>query len=312
MRDVVVIGGGLSGLVAATELEKASVDYTLIEVKRQLGGSLGSVESNGSILDKGAFAFADNFDRDWLASLGLDEPFFKLSENALAFKQGSGALINALSEKINAPRLMRMAVSSIGELENGSYSICMENGLVFDAKKLIIAVPARYAQRFFYGYISPITEILLDYHYDTIQRVSLVCKTSETPENLINPSDMAFVYIHRTEHESRVPEGYSLIQFGLRIDPQRLQAPEQIIAFLREHFCLPEPLASHVGYWAEADPISCFDAEHGERMAKIRALLPEGIALIGSDYCLEAPNYQGMASLRERIQQAQMVGKQFI
>ena len=75
---------------------------------------------------------------------------------------------------------MRMAVSSIGEVA-GHYALCMENGLVFDAKRLIIALPARYAERLFYGYISPITETLLDYHYDTIQRISIVCKTSDLP-----------------------------------------------------------------------------------------------------------------------------------
>jgi protoporphyrinogen oxidase len=311
MRDVVIIGGGLSGLAAASELEKAGVDYTLIEVKRQLGGSLGSLELNGSILDKGAFAFVDNFDRDWLDSLGLHEPFFALSKYAVAFRQGSQALINALSQKITAPRLMRMAVSSIGELENGRYSICMENGLVFDAKRLIIAVPARYAQRLFYGYISPITEILLAYHYDHIQRLSLVCKTSETPENLINPPDMAYVYIQRTEHPERVPEGYSLLQFGLRIEPQRFASPAALIALLRQQFRLPEPLAAHLGYWSEADPISCYDDEHEERLAQIRALLPAGIALIGSDYGITAPNYRGLANLEERIRQARLVGQQF-
>jgi protoporphyrinogen oxidase len=311
MRDVVIIGGGLSGLVAASELEKAGVDYTLIEVKRQLGGSLGSVNIGNCILDKGTFAFEDKFDAEWLRSLGLNEPFFPLNTGIVAFKHGAGALIDALSRKITAPRLMRMAVSSIGEEENGRYSICMENGIVFDAKRLIVALPARYAERLFYGYISPITEALLDYHYDTIQRVSVVCKSSELPENLVTPGDMAYVYIHRSDDESRVPAGYSLLQFGFRIHPARLQSSEQILSFLLQQFDLPEPIAAHVGYWAEADPISCFDDGFGERLAQIRALLPEGIALIGSDYSLEAPNYQGVARLEERIQQARLAGQRF-
>jgi protoporphyrinogen oxidase len=311
MRDVVIIGGGLSGLVAASELEKAGVDYTLIEVKRQLGGSLGSLQIGESILDRGAFAFEDKFDVDWLASLGLEDAFFKLGAGVVAFKRGAGALIDALSSKITAPRLMRMAVSSIGEEENGRYSICMENGLVFDAKRLILALPARYAERLFYGYISPVTEALLDYHYDTVQRISVVCKSSELPENLFNPPDMAYVFIHRSEHECRVPAGYTLLQFGLRINPARLQSPEQSLDFLVNEFALPEPIASHLGYWPEADPISCFDDGFGERLAAIRALLPEGIALIGSDYSPKAPGYQGVTRLEERIQEARLAGQRF-
>jgi protoporphyrinogen oxidase len=311
MRDVVVIGGGLSGLTAAYELEKAGVDYSLIEVKRQLGGSLGSVQSGDCILDKGSFAFEDAFDGDWLASLGLEDPFFPLKKGVVAFKRGAGALIDALSSKITAPRLMRMAVSSIGDNEQGGYSICMENGLIFKAKRLIIALPARYAERVFYGYISEITEALLDYHYDTVQRISVVCKTSELPEHIPNPPDMAYVYIKRTEHESRVPAGYSLLQFGFRINPARLQSPEQSLNFLLNHFGLPEPIASHLGYWAEADPISCYDDGFAERLGKIRALLPENIALIGSDYSLKAPHHRGVARLEERIEQARLAGKRF-
>ena len=36
MRDVVVIGGGLSGLAACYELERCGAAYTVIEVKAAL------------------------------------------------------------------------------------------------------------------------------------------------------------------------------------------------------------------------------------------------------------------------------------
>ena len=42
MRDVVVIGGGLSGLAACYELEKRGAAYTVIEVKRRFGGGIRS------------------------------------------------------------------------------------------------------------------------------------------------------------------------------------------------------------------------------------------------------------------------------
>lgn len=303
MRDVVIIGGGLSGLATAVELAKYPLDVTLIEVKRHLGGSIQSLQQNQTLLDTGAFAIANTVNTTWLSSLGLDNSLFELSDEALAFKEGTGQLISAMKQKISATRLMRMSVSSIGELADGRYSICMENGLMFDAKSLILAVPARYAERMFYGYISPITEKLLDYHYDTIHRVSLVCHSALVPDDIINSPDMAYSFIHRTTNTSRVPEGYTLLQFGIRIDPQRLSSDSELVTFVCERFNLPEPISYHVGFWAEADPISVYDDSHTAWVKSIRAQLPDKIKLIGSDYCLEAPMVRGVNRLNERVQQ---------
>ena len=303
MRDVVIIGGGLSGLATAVELAQYSLDVTLIEVKRHLGGSIQSLHQNQIILDTGAFAIANTIDTNWLSNLDLEDSLFELSDEAVAFKEGTGQLISAMKQKISATRLMRMAVSSIGELADGRYSICMENGLMFDAKSLVLAVPARYAERMFYGYISPITEKLLDYHYDTIHRVSLVCDSALVPDNIINPPDMAYSFIHRTNDTSRVPDGYTLLQFGIRIDPKRLASDSELVTFLCDRFELPEPLSYHVGFWAEADPISVYDDSHRAWVTSVREQLPEKIKLIGSDYCLDAPMVQGVNHLNERIQQ---------
>lgn len=303
MRDVVVVGGGLTGLSAAYELAQHELDVTLIEVKRQTGGSIRSIKQDACILDEAAFAIHDSLDSEWLKSIGLDDALFPLAKDAVAFKDGTGSLIGALMKKITATRLMRMAVSSIGELDDGRFSICMENGLMFDAKSLILAVPARYAGRMFYGYINPITEQLLDYHYDSLYRVSLVCQSDALPSNLTTPPDMAYVFIHRTEYPSRVPDGYSLLQFGIRLDSHRVQSPDDLVNFVCKQFQLPEVFASHVGYWQEADPISCYEDEHQARVNTIREQLPQGIAVVGSDYNLENFALSGIVRLDERIQQ---------
>ena len=52
MRDVVVIGGGLSGLSACYELEKQQLPYTVIEVKRRLGGGIRSTFEAGFIMER--------------------------------------------------------------------------------------------------------------------------------------------------------------------------------------------------------------------------------------------------------------------
>lgn len=59
---VAIIGGGIAGLAAAFELEKArasgtDVEYTLYESRERLGGSLASENVNGVVLERGPDSF---------------------------------------------------------------------------------------------------------------------------------------------------------------------------------------------------------------------------------------------------------------
>lgn len=51
--DVVIVGGGLSGLALARELETAGVDYLLLEAQSQLGGRIKSFTHGNSTFDMG-------------------------------------------------------------------------------------------------------------------------------------------------------------------------------------------------------------------------------------------------------------------
>lgn len=57
-RRAVVVGGGLSGMVAARELAKAGIDVTVLEASASWGGCIGSHEVAGLTLDSGAESFA--------------------------------------------------------------------------------------------------------------------------------------------------------------------------------------------------------------------------------------------------------------
>jgi protoporphyrinogen oxidase len=312
MRDVVVIGAGLTGLAAAYELEQHKVDYTLIEVKRQLGGSIHTVQEAGFTMDLGAFAIADTLDKTWLDSLGLANDLHPITPHSVAFNHGTVSFVKAIESRLTAPRLMRMAVSSIGELENGRCAICLENGILLDAKTVILAVPARYAQRMFYGYITPITEMLLDYEYDTIHRVALGFHTDDIPAQIDLPPDMGFAFIHRTSHPTRVPQGHTLLQFGIRLAPNRVESLEQMVAMLREDLNLPEPVVAKMGFWSEADPVSCYYDSHAAWVQALREKLPERVTLIGSDYCLQPPAHKGIARLDERITQGRIAAQNML
>lgn len=302
MRDVVVIGGGLSGLTACYELEKQNIRYTVIEVKSRFGGSIISSKENGFVLDGASFVIQQMNNTSILSELELVEDTFELSAGDIAFNSGTESLTKALASKLTKGRLMRMAVSSIGQL-NGRFTICMENGMVYDAGALIIATPARFAERMFYSFVPEISERLQQYHYDSIFRVSLGYHKRDLPERIRPPYDLMFPFILTTDQSSRVPDNnHLLIQVGVRANPT--SNPEQVTQEAIQYFRLGQnPIVQKVHYWSEADPLTCYDDDHHENIKAIHSSLPDGISLIGSDYCTVLPQHKGVSRLDDRIHQ---------
>lgn len=70
-----VVGGGISGLVAALELRRAGLDVTVLEADRRWGGCIGEHEVAGLRLDSGAESFATRTDavRTLVEEIGLAE-----------------------------------------------------------------------------------------------------------------------------------------------------------------------------------------------------------------------------------------------
>lgn len=311
MRDVVLIGGGLSGLSAAFELEKQGINYTIIEVKPRFGGSIKSTQEKGFMLDAGTFFTQNTGDWSLLNEIGMDDALFSVGDGDLAFKAGTESLVSALASKLTKGRLMRMAVSSIGRID-GRFSVCMENGMVFDAGALIIAVPARYAERMFYSFVPEISERLRRYHYDSILRLSLGYHKQDLPDPLIdNFLDVIYPFIHVTDSPHRVPDEHLLIQVGMRVSPKA--RAEDVAREIIQHFRWgANPLLQHLNYWETADPLSCYDDEHHDNMKAIKSLLPDGIALIGSDYSEVHPMHKGVARLDDRIRQGKVAAEQVV
>ncbi|MDY6051649.1 MAG: protoporphyrinogen oxidase [Rothia sp. (in: high G+C Gram-positive bacteria)] len=74
-NTALVIGGGISGLLAARELARAGKKVTLVEREDHLGGAVGAHQLAGLVLDSGAESFATRTDavRNLLTDLGLAE-----------------------------------------------------------------------------------------------------------------------------------------------------------------------------------------------------------------------------------------------
>lgn len=289
MADVIVVGGGLSGLAAAWELERRNIPYTLIEVKGRLGGSIVSEARDGFVLDGGPMILTRSRAWPWLDDLGLDDALYPVAHRPdgaerVAFKNGTQALVDALVERLKMGRVMpHMSVSTLGQVDK-NFAVCLENGMVIQAAALIVAAPARYAERMFYTFEPDISQRLLGFHYDSITRVSLGYRLGEIVLPIEPPPDAGFAFGRWTKCEYRVPPGYVLAQVGLRFAPGDTP-PEAIVAELQKNMGWPAThIVARVDYWPESHCLTAHDPDHNDIMNAIDALLPEGIALIGSDY----------------------------
>ncbi len=300
MRDVVVIGGGLSGLAACYELEKRGTAYTVIEVKRRFGGGIRSTAEGGFITDACAFAFRRPAAGVLPPEFEFDQQIVPIRDDVCVFRHGAESLVNAFADCLQGGRLMRMAVSSIGRLRN-RFTICLENGIMLDAGALILAVPARYAARMLWNLAPEAADRLTAFRYDSIRRVSLGFRKRDLPASMDGVLDESFPFIIATDQPERVPDrDHCLMQVGLRFSSDT-SAQEAIIVVTRHLGCCASPLVARADHWLEADLLSDYDQDHREDLRAIRDLLPAGISLIGSDYCRESPSSKGVTRLDERI-----------
>ncbi len=300
MRDVVVIGGGLSGLAACYQLEKSNLRYTVIEVKRRFGAGIKTTAERGFVMDAGSFVLRSLADEPWLAELGLGKQIHPVTDDAFVLHDGAESLIQALANPLQGGRLMRMAVSSVGRWR-GRFTICLENGLVYDAGALILAAPARFAARILRNLAPEAADRLDGFCYDSIWRVSLGCHIDALPPSIADKLDSTCRFVLSIDAPGRVPDRqHRLLQVGVRAAPQK--SPESVVRDTVARLGLSAaPIVARADHWPEADLRSRYDAAHGETIRSLNALLPAGLTLIGSDYCLEAPTVGGIARLNERI-----------
>ncbi len=307
--DALVIGGGVTGLAAAYELERLGAAYTLIEVKGRLGGSVVSERRAGWVLDGGPFVLKQT--RPWplLDALGLSDALDTVADlpdgaRLVVFKDGAQSLVDALAARLTRGRaLMRMAVSSIG-LAGRRFAVCLENGLVCDADALVVAAPARYAERMFYGFVPEIALRLLRFRYDTITRVTLGFCAADIRLPLTCPPDPACAFVRWTTSPHRVPPGHVLAQVGVRF-PLAQTTPDALAAEVCRGLKLAAaPLVIRADHWPESHALDPHDPGHDRLMGEIEALLPPRMALAGSDYRarrFEDRLFQGAAAARRAL-----------
>lgn len=166
MREVIIIGAGLSGLSAAYHLTKAGVKPLVIEARERTGGRVLTIAAgNATPVEMGATWFTDKH----LHVLGLlkelNLPFFTqyqkgvgvfetgLSEEAQLFQVpatsepsyriagGTSRLIETLVERIGQDQLVLGSPITQVSDHNDHLEIINLKGEVFSCKNLIITIP---------------------------------------------------------------------------------------------------------------------------------------------------------------------------
>lgn len=289
MADIIVIGGGITGLAAAYELQKNGIPYTLIEVKNRLGGSVISERRSGFVLDGGPFVLHRTKPWTFLDELGLVDAVYRVVDlpnghELVAFKNGTQTLTDALANRLDSGRIItQMAVSTIGKVDD-CFAVCLENGMVLEASALIITAPARHAERMFYTYQPELSLKLRKFPYDTITRVSLGYRREQIPLPIIAPPDPSFAFSRWTDSPYRVPPGHLLLQVGMRF-PLTRTTPEALVRELQRVMNWPDkPVVQRVDYWQDSHALAPHDPAHDATMAAIESLLPPGVVLAGGDY----------------------------
>lgn len=306
MSQIVVIGAGLTGLAACYELEQIGVDYRLIEVKPRLGGSICTTHQNGFIFDDAAFAHEKYGAWPFLEALELPESETLRSvgiyrDGVLAvFKRGTGVLVEALTAKIKHTIMRRMAVSSIGFIDDRRLGICLENGLMLETKGAVVAVPARYAMHMLHSLNMDAALRLLDYEYDPTIRISQGYHCRDLAAFDLDQAQaraardgypLKFLQLYRhAELPERIPPEHVMLRAGLRVG--NTMKPANVLNLMTKVVANAPLAASSVGWWPEGDPLTRYLPEHAANMDAIEAMLPPNVALVGSDYRARRLNEQ--------------------
>ncbi len=294
MSGLVIIGGGLTGLAAACEAARRGIPYTLIEVKPRLGGAIRTHVEAGFVMDGAHFLFEAYGGWGWLEALGLGDQVVRFGAyrdgDLLYLRGGTERVIDALRARMGqGVVLTRMAVSSLGgtDVPGARFGVCLENGVALPAHALIISAPARYAAHML-GSLAPDAARLLDGHaYDPVVRVHLGVRHADldgwSVEAIARAPGVKFAqaFLHDAMPD-RVPPGTMLVRLGLRLS-ESLPTPEAAVTAARA--LVPAvPLVAWAHYWAEGDSLSRHLPEQAAVMDAVEGALPEGAAIVGSDY----------------------------
>jgi hypothetical protein len=143
-NEVVIIGGGISGLYAAYELKKNKIPFKIFEGSHRLGGKIQTIDKT----EWGAFEFrkSDSILTNLAKELNLERT--DLDNKTWTFKRGASALVEELSEIVQGlipEKQIRLQHQLVSVRKIGSrYQLIFKTGereRMYFARKVILAMP---------------------------------------------------------------------------------------------------------------------------------------------------------------------------
>jgi hypothetical protein len=125
------------------------------------------------------------------------------------------------------------------------------------------------------------------------------------------PGDSSIIDVQSLVHAGRVPREGIILQAALRLDPEVGFPEEQaLVDQAVATMAWPEkPIAQHIGAWSESDPVMFRDDDFIDLLAEVNHLLPDRVALIGSDY-IPSKHPPGLDQrIRQGVDAAQRVAR---
>lgn len=166
--DIMIVGGGLSGLALADELHRTGVDFQLVEARARFGGRIHAAHVDRAAYDLGPAWFWQGQPRMAAAArrfgLSVFEQYstgdivsedqngnvrrgagFSSMAGSLRIVGGMAALVDAFANSVPAAKLhLGQAVTGISQTDTGV--IVTTDKLSISANKVILALPPRVAQ----------------------------------------------------------------------------------------------------------------------------------------------------------------------
>ena len=170
MYDVIIVGGGLSGLTTAYHLQKQHISFKILEGQSRLGGRIETIfGENQTPMEMGATWFGKEHRNVQSLLSELSIPFFEQHTEGIALFEtlstekpqsyftpsnthsayrvlgGTGQIVNALQEKIGLENIvLNCKVTQVEEQTDG-LNISDSDGNAYFSKKMILALPPQLA-----------------------------------------------------------------------------------------------------------------------------------------------------------------------
>ena len=146
--DCVIVGAGIAGMLAATDLEAAGKRVLVLEKGRGLGGRMATRRWEGAVFDHGAQFFTARDPRfrerveEWIG-LGLVEPWYEFPEGEVHYRgvPSMTSVAKHLAANLNNVVRRECLVEAVRRMVDGRWEVTLAGGELVSGRTLLMTAP---------------------------------------------------------------------------------------------------------------------------------------------------------------------------